>query len=192
MVFCGLAFSCVMWERQRPNRTAKSQTVHTVRSAEVLANVRGRLTKPTAIETKGENMDRKSLKKKVQNANLNFRVTTEEKAAIESFAKSSNLSVSDYLRLRTLSGKVQQPKVQAEIAQTIVQNLSEISVELSRQGNNLNQIAKYTNSSRSSYKSHDAFLGEPVPNIPVDQLNALQAKYERLREEIGKVWQLLA
>ena len=82
------------------------------------------------------------------------RMTAAELALLEEQASATGLSVSEYARQRLLTGQVKtaRPKESASIL-----------VELSRVGNNLNQIARQLNRGRAHDPHHlDYVLGELV------------------------------
>ncbi len=72
--------------------------------------------------------------------NLHFRVTTAEKERIKRYAAAAGMSMSDYARRQVLQKQV---KV---VTPEFISDYEQICGELGRFGNNINQIAKYLNS----------------------------------------------
>jgi hypothetical protein len=75
---------------------------------------------------------------------INIRVTLEEQLQIEEYSKSYGMSVTHYIRIRTL--KKQLPK------HSIPSINRELFIELSRIGNNLNQLTKKANQNHPDVK----------------------------------------
>ena len=75
---------------------------------------------------------------------INIRVTLEEQLQIEEYSKSYGLSVTQFIRVRSL--KKQLPK------HSIPSINRELFIELSRIGNNLNQLAKKANQNHPNLK----------------------------------------
>ncbi len=72
--------------------------------------------------------------------NLHFRVTRAEKEQIKRYAKRAGMSMSDYARRQALQKQV---KI---VTPEFISDYKQICGELGRFGNNINQIAKYLNS----------------------------------------------
>lgn len=108
-------------------------------------------------------------------------------ALITGLARGNDLQLSDYLRRRALGGEIIQPKMTRAKMQEVVQLLTRLQAELGRQGNNVNQIARYLRLKRP--------LSEFVDEVGIftlgNNIQALEGEYERLREGVGQVWQLL-
>jgi len=77
---------------------------------------------------------------------LSFRVTQQERNLIDDKASSAGLSVTEFIRVLALTERVKTRKTKLEAS--LLVELNNIGVELSRHGNNLNQIAHALNSDR--------------------------------------------
>lgn len=75
---------------------------------------------------------------------INIRVTLEEQLQIEEYSKSYGMSVTQYIRIRSL--KRQLPK------NSMPSINRELFIELSRIGNNLNQLTKKANQNHPDVK----------------------------------------
>jgi hypothetical protein len=97
---------------------------------------------------------------------INIRVTLEEQLQIEEYSKSYGMSVTHYVRIRSL--KKQLPKYSMP---SINRNLF---IQLSRIGSNLNQLTKKVN------QNHPVVKGLDV------ELNLLQRMLNEIKTEIIK------
>ncbi len=70
---------------------------------------------------------------------VRFRITLRQMTALRNKAKKSRLTLSEYARNMTLNGKVTAPATPEELA---------LIAELTREKNNLNQLAKAANARR--------------------------------------------
>lgn len=81
---------------------------------------------------------------------LRFRVTADERSAVETAARAARQSVSDFLRALALVKPAAGPKPRRRPPTADVLELSRIVAQLGKWGSNLNQLA------------HQANIGEPV------------------------------
>ncbi|WP_252219940.1 MULTISPECIES: plasmid mobilization relaxosome protein MobC [unclassified Clostridium] len=95
-------------------------------------------------------------KKRIRSERIEFYVTKEELNEIDNKTKELKLDRSKYLRKVSL----QQPIVNIDMTY-----LNNVIYELNRIGNNINQIAKYTNSNNTLYKSDIKELQNKMDNI---------------------------
>ena len=118
---------------------------------------------------------------------ISFRVSEAEYEVITGLAARNELKVSEYLRKRALGGEIVQPKLSKAKMQEIVQVLHRIQAELGHHGGNIHQIARYLRleSSQSDFKPSDVLLSMNK------KIHALEGEYERFRDDVGVVWQLL-
>lgn len=93
---------------------------------------------------------------------VKFRVNEREYERLEQMAKSLNMSVPKFCKMKAQGSKVKPPKIDREGA-------LEIARQLRAMGNNVNQLAKRANEGYA---------------IPSEELQGI-------REELGKLWQQL-
>lgn len=108
-------------------------------------------------------------KSSIQNLKLfqiNIRLTLNEQVLLEEYAKEYGLSIVQYIRLRTL--KKQLPKFRMSVIDR------SLLIELSRIGNNLNQITKKVNQ------------GDFSLNELREVLEGLDIKIHNLKQELLK------
>ena len=96
-----------------------------------------------------------------KNSYFSFRVSEEEKKKIDKKIEKSKLRKSDFLRKTVLEKEIIQ-----------VEGFKELAIELSRLGNNINQIAKAINSGK---------LEE------VEEIRKLESEYKKVFEEILRI-----
>jgi len=94
---------------------------------------------------------------------INIRVTLEEQLQIEEYSKSYGMSVTQYIRIRSL--KKQLPK------HSMPSINRELFIELSRIGNNLNQLTKKANQNHPDVKGFYVELLEL--NTKVNEIKAI-------------------
>jgi hypothetical protein len=87
-------------------------------------------------------------KNQIRTRQINVSVSDEEKTKITEFAKSGNMSVSEYCRLKSLQYPVSH-KFDRAILQDILIKITKHTAELKALGNNINQIAHVANRSGS-------------------------------------------
>lgn len=83
--------------------------------------------------------------KRTSNKQISFRANEEEAELVKLLAEQAQMSVAAYVRNRATTGEVKRPLMSQNDSQKIVQTLFAIEKELSKQGNNLNQLAKSLN-----------------------------------------------
>lgn len=96
-----------------------------------------------------------------KNSYFSFRVSEEEKKKIDKKIEKSKLRKSDFLRKTVLEKEIIQ-----------VEGFKELAIELSRLGNNINQIAKAIN------------LGKLEE---VEEIKKLESEYKKVFEEILRI-----
>ena len=74
------------------------------------------------------------------------RVTADQRISVDNRAATVGMSTSDYIR--TLALTTTAPKRKTKMASSLLVELNRVGVELSRQGNNLNQLAHGLHSDR--------------------------------------------
>ena len=119
----------------------------------------------SAKQANNKILEVKTIEKKVNRARpyaYSFRVSTEEKALIDSKVKASRLNRTDYL-IRALSEK---PIVS-------IKSGNEILTELKRQGNNLNQAVK------------NNYFGDITEQELLSAVDECKAVYHKLSSAIG-------
>ena len=104
---------------------------------------------------------------------LQARLSEQEYQMLVKTAKELNLSQTELIRARVLNNN-QSLLINAKEA---IQTLDKISMELNRAGNNINQIARYTNSLKLQEKeSHDI----------ISEFNRLFSNYIQTQQDLGK------
>ena len=104
---------------------------------------------------------------------LQARLSEQEYQMLVKTAKELNLSQTELIRARVLNNN-QSLLINAKEA---IQTLDKISMELNRAGNNINQIARYTNSLKLQEKeSHDI----------ISEFNRLFSNYIQTQQDWGK------
>ena len=97
---------------------------------------------------------------------INFRVTLNEQIQLESFAKNYGLNVVEYVRGRAL---------QKQLPKFVMSGLErDLLIELSRIGNNINQMSKRVNQGNPNLKGIE------------DELMILKAKLNEIKSELLK------
>ena len=97
---------------------------------------------------------------------INFRVTLNEQMQLESFAKNYGLNVVEYVRRRAL---------QKQLPKFVMSGLErDLLIELSRIGNNINQMSKRVNQGNPNLKGIE------------DELMILKAKLNEIKSELLK------
>ena len=97
---------------------------------------------------------------------INFRVTLNEQIQLESFAKNYGLNVVEYVRRRAL---------QKQLPKFFMSGLErDLLIELSRIGNNINQMSKRVNQGNPNLKGIE------------DELMILKAKLNEIKSELLK------
>ena len=104
---------------------------------------------------------------------LQARLSEEEYQMLVTTAKELNLSQTELIRARVLNNN-QSLLINAKEA---IQTLDKISMELNRAGNNINQIARYTNSLKLLEKEDNAIL---------KQFNSLFSNYINTQQDLEK------
>ena len=97
---------------------------------------------------------------------INFRVNLNEQMQLESFAKNYGLNVVEYVRRRAL---------QKQLPKFVMSGLErDLLIELSRIGNNINQMSKRVNQGNPNLKGIE------------DELMILKAKLNEIKSELLK------
>ena len=104
---------------------------------------------------------------------LQARLSEQEYQMLVKTAKELNLSQTELIRARVLNNN-QSLLINAKEA---IQTLDKISMELNRAGNNINQIARYTNSLKLLEKEDNAIL---------KQFNSLFSNYINTQQDLEK------
>ena len=104
---------------------------------------------------------------------LQARLSEEEYQMLVTTAKELNLSQTELIRARVLNNN-QSLLINAKEA---IQTLDKISMELNRAGNNINQIARYTNSLK---------LQEKENNDIISEFNRLFGNYIQTQQDLEK------
>lgn len=102
------------------------------------------------------------------------RVTTAERVLIEDKAAAAGLSLTDFVRVLTLHEEVKTRQTKLEAS--LLVELNKLGVELSRQGNNLNQLAHGLNVDR-----------QPKPLVLQAALDDHQATMSKLMSLMEKL-----
>ena len=97
---------------------------------------------------------------------INFRVTLNEQMQLETFAKNYGLNVVEYVRRRAF---------QKQLPKFVMSGLErDLLIELSRIGNNINQMSKRVNQGNPNLKGIE------------DELMILKAKLNEIKSELLK------
>lgn len=104
---------------------------------------------------------------------LQARLSEQEYQMLVKTAKELNLSQTELIRARVLNNN-QSLLINAKEA---IQTLDKISMELNRAGNNINQIARYTNSLK---------LQEKENNDIISEFNRLFGNYIQTQQDLEK------
>ncbi len=99
---------------------------------------------------------------------INFRVSEDEYLKLKQSAETLNMSVPTFVKKKAQGTRLVAPKLDFESRRSIIS-------ELSRAGNNINQIAKVLNADKENMTDFE-------------QLNR---KFEEVRKELNKLWQQL-
>lgn len=102
-----------------------------------------------------------------------FRLSEEEYSQLKERIKNSSLSSQEYLLQAVMKSNVQSNSEMKEI----LPELKKVSIELSRQGNNLNQIATVLN--KRGYVDYQNTLTQTLEEV------------QHATEEVKEIWQLL-
>lgn len=107
---------------------------------------------------------------RTDNHQVNIRVNEAEYAKIQTSARIMGLSVPKYCKHLVMKSKLKEPKLADEEYHKII-------VDLSRIGNNINQIARRLNQAKSE--------------LAEEEWLAVKEQLEALDGEVAHVWQLL-
>ena len=107
---------------------------------------------------------------RTDNHQVNIRVNEAEYAKIQASARIMGLTVPKYCKHLVMQSKLKEPKLADEEYHKII-------VDLSRIGNNINQIARQLNQSKSEVAEGEWF--------------AVKEQLEGLDREVAEVWQRL-
>ncbi len=99
---------------------------------------------------------------------ISFRVSEDEYSKLQQSAETLNMSVPNFVKKKAQGSRLVAPKFDKETRQAIARDLSKL-------GNNVNQIAKYCNSHKDG-------------NVDWQRLNY---NIEHLRKEVSELWQRL-
>lgn len=123
----------------------------------------------------------------IRDKSVSMRVNKSEYELITELAKANELSVSEYIRKRALGGEIIQPKMSKSAMQEVIKILARIEGENGKQGNNINQIARYLR-----LKAHESdFTPEDELEYAIKKINALESDFGAFREDVSLIWQLL-
>ena len=114
--------------------------------------------------------ERGGRKMRTDNHQVNIRVNEAEYAKIQASARIMGLTVPKYCKHLVMQSKLKEPKLADEEYQKII-------VDLSRIGNNINQIARQLNQSKSE--------------VAEEEWLAVKEQLEGLDREVAEVWQRL-
>jgi t-SNARE complex subunit (syntaxin) len=107
---------------------------------------------------------------RTDNHQVNIRVNEAEYAKIQASARIMGLTVPKYCKHLVMQSKLKEPKLADEEYHKII-------VDLSRIGNNINQIARQLNQSKSE--------------VAEEEWLAVKEQLEGLDREVAEVWQRL-
>ncbi|HLT86502.1 MAG TPA: plasmid mobilization relaxosome protein MobC [Sphingobacterium sp.] len=107
---------------------------------------------------------------------IRFRCSPEEKQKIKEYASSLGLSLTDYLLTKALDKTVVVNRLE------FMQKFSEVGTEISRCGNNINQLAKHVNSQRKIGIKSEAWF-----KIYTDMIREYVDSQDELRRTIRKM-----
>ena len=107
---------------------------------------------------------------RTDNHQVNIRVNEAEYAKIQASARIMGLTVPKYCKHLVMQSKLKEPKLADE-------EYHKILVDLSRIGNNINQIARQLNQSKSE--------------VAEEEWLAVKEQLEGLDREVAEVWQRL-
>ena len=107
---------------------------------------------------------------RTDNHQVNIRVNEAEYAKIQASARIMGLTVPKYCKHLVMQSKLKEPKLAEEEYHKII-------VDLSRIGNNINQIARQLNQSKSE--------------VAEEEWLAVKEQLEGLDREVAEVWQRL-
>ena len=107
---------------------------------------------------------------RTDNHQVNIRVNEAEYAKIQASARIMGLTVPKYCKHLVMQSKLKEPKLADEEYHNII-------VDLSRIGNNINQIARQLNQSKSE--------------VAEEEWLAVKEQLEGLDREVAEVWQRL-
>ena len=107
---------------------------------------------------------------RTENHQVNIRVNEAEYAKIQASARIMGLTVPKYCKHLVMQSKLKEPKLADEEYHKII-------VDLSRIGNNINQIARQLNQSKSE--------------VAEEEWLAVKEQLEGLDREVAEVWQRL-
>ena|SRR5690606_28760049 len=115
-------------------------------------------------------------------AYIRFRCHEDEKKQIVSLSKSYGLSMTDYILKKALDKKVVFNHIE------LIKEIHEIGTELSRAGNNINQLSKHANTLNKSGRLNESIIHRL--NIILDEYNENQDKirvaFRRIIRELTK------
>ena len=114
--------------------------------------------------------ERGGRKMRTDNHQVNIRVNEAEYAKIQASARIMGLTVPKYCKHLVMQSKLKEPKLADEEYHKII-------VDLSRIGNNINQIARQLNQSKSE--------------VAEEEWLAVKEQLEGLDREVAEVWQRL-
>lgn len=127
-----------------------------------------------------------SEEKKKKSKIISFRVNEDEYDVIAGIAKSANMNISEYLKIRALEGKVQQPKVASEDLRAIVPELTRLTGQIGRIGNNVNQSTR-------AIKKVGPYGFFPATDYLklIEVFEKSTAEIAAIREEVKRLWHTL-
>lgn len=112
-------------------------------------------------------------------ARLEVRLTFEEKALIRNFSKQDGLSISDYIKRTALKQVVLSNRVE------YTTDLRNLNFELSKIGNNVNQIAKHFNSQQITPQDFQSF--QDLMKVYFEQMALIEHRLKQMYSKLSKV-----
>lgn len=122
------------------------------------------------------------------------RLTDDELALLELLASESEMTLSEYMRTRILSGKIARPLMNKKDSQEINTLLFQSNKELNAIGKNINQIAHCLNILKSRLEKNEAYNSDISQTL--HQVNQMFQQHAQLLNRafkgISVVWKIIA
>lgn len=106
--------------------------------------------------------------------NYNFKLSPDEKARFLAFSQSKGLALGTWLR-----ALMYEAESTGNAGKSVATELESIRLELSKTGNNLNQLAKYFNQIKEPVAFHSHATQEDLLNEQLDNLEKLINKTDK-------------
>ncbi len=123
---------------------------------------------------------------------ISFRVNADEYDVIAGTASSANLNITSYLKARALGGKIHRPLMKSEDIKSILPPLSNLSGEISRVGNNINQSTRALRALKTL--AREPYIGSVELNEIkklTEEFQASKHEFEQLQSEVHQIWHKL-